>query len=185
MEDARIVEMYFDRDENALKETEKKYGKYCHHIAYNILHSELDAEECVNDTYLRAWGAIPPHRPGRLSTFLGKITRNLALNRYQRDHAQKRGSDVDIAIDELAEIIPDPESLTDNEDSGAISEVLNCFLESLPQNVRVIFVRRYWYMCRISDIAVGLGISESRVKVTLHRTREKLRAYLKKEGIDL
>ena len=185
MEDARIIELYFERDENAIKETETKYGGYCHHIAYNILHSELDAEECVNDTCLRAWNAIPPQRPTKLSVFLGKITRNLALSRYRYDHAQKREHSLDVALDELAEVLPDPESEASEEGDGGLGDALNRFMETLPRETRIVFVRRYWYMCRISDIAASLGMSESRVKVTLHRTREKLRAYLKKEGIDL
>lgn len=185
MEDARIVEMYFDRNETAIEETQKKYGRYCHYIAYNILHSDPDAEECVNDTYLRAWEAMPPHKPGRLSVFLGKITRNLALNRYAYDHAKKRGDGIDVALDEIAEVLADPESETDEEESLRLREALNSFMETLPEDTRVIFVRRYWYMCRVAQIAADLGTTENRVKVTLHRTREKLKAYLEKEGIAL
>lgn len=185
MEDARIVEMYFDRNETAIEETQKKYGRYCHYIAYNILHSDPDAEECVNDTYLRAWEAMPPHKPGRLSVFLGKITRNLALNRYAYDHAKKRSDGIDVALDEIAEVLADPESETDEEESLRLRDALNSFMETLPEDTRVIFVRRYWYMCRVAQIAADLGTSENRVKVTLHRTREKLKAYLEKEGIVL
>ncbi|MBQ8408511.1 MAG: sigma-70 family RNA polymerase sigma factor [Clostridia bacterium] len=185
MEDARIVEMYFERNETAIEETQKKYGRYCHYIAYNILYSDPDAEECVNDTYLRAWEAMPPHRPSKLATFLGKITRNLALNRYAYEHAKKRGDGVDVALDELAEVLADPESETGEDEILGLRELLNAFMETLTEDARVIFVRRYWYMCRVAQIAKDLGLTESRVKVTLHRTREKLKAYLEKEGVTL
>ncbi len=183
MDDIRIVELYFERDELALSETAKKYGRYCHTIAYNILCSDPDAEECVNDTYLRAWNAIPPHKPNRLSAFLGKITRNLALNRYARDHAQKRGNGTEVALDELAEVLADPNAEAACEDSSFLQDALNRFLEDLPADARIMFVRRYFYLCSIAQIAQGMKTSENRVKVSLHRTREKLKVYLEKEGI--
>lgn len=185
MEDARIVEMYFERDEGALAETQKKYGRYCYTVAFQILRSAPDSEECVNDTYLRAWEAMPPHRPSRLSAFLGKITRNLALNRYAYLHAQKRFDTVELALDELAEVIADPESEVEDGNAEELQGALNAFLGTLPQDTRIIFVRRYWYLCPIKTIAKDMGYSESRVKVSLHRTREKLRDFLDKEGISI
>jgi RNA polymerase sigma-70 factor (ECF subfamily) len=185
MEDERIVEMYFERNESAIAETQKKYGRYCHAIARRILCSDQDSEECVNDTYLRAWEAIPPHKPTKLSVFLGKIVRNLALNRYAHNHAQKRFDGVEVALDELAEVLADPESEADDIQITSLREVLNGFLATLPADARIIFLRRYWYFCPIKDIAEGMGIGESRVKVTLHRTRAKLKEYLIKEGISI
>ena len=183
MEDSRIIELYWERDERAISQTEKKYGKYCHSIAMGILRNELDAEECVSDTYLRVWEAIPPHRPERLPSFIGRITRNVSINRYIRDRAQKRNGFTEVIFDEVAEIVPDPESAADAMDDRIISDAINAFLATLPKRTRIIFVRRYWYMSTVADIADALGLSESNVKVTLLRTRKKLRAHLLKEGI--
>ncbi len=185
MEDQRIVALYFERNEQALTETANQYGRYCHSIALNILCSEPDAEECVNDTYLRAWNAIPPHRPQKLSCFLGKITRNLALNRYAACHAQKRDGGTEIALEELAEVLADPDSEVDQTDSTELKAALHRFLAGLTPSARVIFLQRYWYFCSVSQISRNLGISENRVKVSLHRSRERLRTYLEKEGISL
>ena len=183
MEDAKIIELYWERDERAVSETEKKYGKYCHSIAFGVLRNELDAEECVNDTYLRVWESIPPHRPNRLAAFIGKITRNLSINRYMHDRAKKRSGFTEVIFDEIAEIIPDPESQSGVENEAVISDAINAFLATLPQRTRIIFVRRYWYMSTIADIADSLDLSESNVKVILLRTRKKLREHLLKEGI--
>ena len=185
MEDERIVEMYFERNESAIAETQKKYGRYCYAIAKRILLSEQDSEECVNDTYLRTWEAIPPHKPAKLSAFLGKIVRNLALNRYAHNHAQKRMEGVDVALDELAEVLADPESEADDGQSSVLQEALDSFLSTLPADTRIMFLRRYWYFCSVKEIAESMGIGESRVKVTLHRTRAKLKEYLIKEGISV
>ena len=183
MEDSRIIELYWERDERAARETEKKYGKYCHSIAFGILRNELDAEECVNDTYIKLWESIPPHRPERLVSFIGKITRNISINRYIHDRAQKRSGFTEVIFDEIAELIPDPEGQSSLEDEAVISEAINAFLATLPQRTRIIFVRRYWYMSTIADIADTLDLSESNVKVILLRTRKKLREHLLKEGI--
>ena len=184
MEDNRIVDLYFERSETAIFETSQKYGKYCHCIAYNILNSELDAEECVNDTYLRAWDAIPPERPRLLKSFLGRITRNLALDRYDREHAVKRGGEGDIALDELGECIPDSDG-REMSDELAMKESINRFLASLSKQTRIIFMRRYWYLMSIANIASGMGLSVSNVKVILMRTRKKFKEHLEKEGISI
>ena len=182
MEDQKIVGLYWERSEAAIKETEKKYGTYCHSIAYRILHSTEDAEECVNDTYLRAWEAMPPHRPSRLSTFLGKITRNLALNRYWHDRAQKRVPAMELILDEVEAFLPDPSDRPLSEEV-ALREAINGFVGSLPTKKRRIFVRRYFYCSSIREIANDYGMSENAVKVTLHRLREECKVYLEKEGI--
>ena len=184
MDDERIVELYFERSEAAIEQTHKKYGNYCHKIAYNVLFSHPDAEECVNDTYLRAWSAIPPQRPSRLAAFLGKITRNLALDRYFAAKAKKRAPILDTPIEELAECLPD-ETQGDLADSLVLYDTLNEFLASLPQRTRVIFMQRYFYFCSVRDIADGLSLTEANVKVILHRTRESLRQLLQEKGINV
>lgn len=185
MEDQQIVDLYWQRNEKALSQTQKKYGKYCHSIAFAILYSSEDAEECVNDTLLRAWSAIPPARPGRLSTFLGKITRNLAIDRLDKNTAKKRSGQIEIVLDELSECIPDADSTLDLTDKIALGDAINSFLESLPVKTRQIFMRRYWFMSPIKDIARDVDMSESAVKVSLMRTRNEFKAHLEKEGIVL
>jgi RNA polymerase sigma-70 factor (ECF subfamily) len=183
MEDQQIVDLYWQRNEKALSQTQKKYGKYCHSIAFAILYSSEDAEECVNDTLLRAWSAIPPARPGRLSTFLGKITRNLAIDRLDKNTAKKRSGQIEIVLDELSECIPDADSTPDLTDKIAMGDAINSFLASLDKETRVMFMQRYWYASPIKSIARELEKSESYVKVTLMRTRNKFKEHLEKEGI--
>ena len=182
MDDSRILELYWAREQSAIAETEAKYGKYLNRIAFNILYSDEDAEECVNDTYVRAWDAMPPSRPDRLSAFLGKITRNIALDRYDARRAEKRSGNTELALDELGECIPDT-AVGELSDEIALRDAINGFLRSLPARTRIIFLRRYFYVCSISDIAQSLGMSESNVKVTLLRTRKRLKEHLEKEGI--
>ena len=182
MLDEQIVTLYLQRDEAAIKETANKYQNYCYRIAFDILHSEQDAEECVNDVYIRAWESIPPHSPERLSTYLGKLTRNIAVNRYLHDHAKKRNGMADVVFDEVANLIPD---IGEGRmvDEVLLKECLNRFLSFLPQQTRIVFVRRYWYIHDVKCIAAAMGLSESNVKVMLLRTRKKLKAFLKKEGV--
>lgn len=184
MDDNQIIDLYWARSETAIWETAKKYGNYCHHIAYNILYNREDSEECVNDTWLRTWEAIPPTRPERLSAFLGKITRNLALQRYEKYNAAKRAAgQVPLALHELEECIPARENVEHVVDDLALTEILNDFLAGLSAETRRIFVRRYWHLHSVKEIAEEYRISESKVKVTLFRTRRKLRLLLEKEGI--
>lgn len=186
MEDERIVDLYWQRSEDAINQSSAKYGRYCHTIAYNILYSEEDTEECVSDTWLRAWNAIPPARPDCLKAFFGKITRNLALDRYDASKAQKRGGgETDAVLDELAEFIPDAGSQSQAVEELELTEILNAFLEELTPEKRRIFMRRYWYMDQVKDIAEFYGISESKVKTTLFRCREQLKTVLLKEGISI
>ena len=173
MDDKQILDLYWERSEAAISETSKKYGKYCRYIAFNILHNDEDSEECVNDTYLRAWNSIPPNRPSVLKTFLGKITRNLSLDRYELLNAKKRnGGQMPLVFDEIQECI---ESLDSTEN----------FLSSLSLEQRKIFMRRYWYLSPIKEIATEYGMSESKIKMSLFRSRNELKKLLEKEGISV
>ena len=184
MEDGQIVDLYWQRDETALTETERKYGRYCFSIASNILHDREDAQECVNDTYLGAWNAIPPHRPTVLSTFLGKITRRLSLKKYRDQRADKRGGGaIEAHVDELEELIPDGQNIDDHLNAQELAGTLVEFVKTLNDNERRVFMCRYWYFDSISDIATRFGLSQSNVKVMLKRTRDKLAAHLEREGI--
>ena len=184
MEDTQIVDLFFSRDQQAIQQTDKKYGRLCYQIAWNILSSREDAEESVSDTYLSAWNSIPPTRPVLLAAFLAKITRHISLDRWRKNSAGKRGGgEAAIALEELEECISggsDPEAqLRAKELRGA----LNRFLDGLPQRERVLFVSRYWYLRSIKQMAEETGLSESSVKTQLFRTREKLRRFLDKEGL--
>ena len=184
MEDLYILELYRARDEQAIARTEEKYGRLCHTVAMNILGSREDTEECVNDTWLQAWNAIPPESPTRLGAYLCRITRNLAINRYRADRREKRGmGEVPLALEELAECVADSE--TPLADAVTLRQALDSFLRELPETARAVFVQRYWYVRPIADIAAEWGMTESRVKMLLHRTRNRLREHLSKEGIQV
>lgn len=186
MEDNQIIHLYFERSEEAIRQTAAKYGNYCHTIAYNILQNIEDSEECVNDTYWKAWGIIPPRRPKRLAAFLGKITRNLALDRYRCYTAEKRGGgEMAVALEELGECISSEESMEAHADEMVLTDILNRFLASLSTEQRKIFMRRYWYLSSVKEIADDYGITESKVKMSLLRCRNQLKAVLEKEGIAL
>ena len=185
MEDKQIVELYWVRSETAISETEKKYGRYCHYIAYQILYSDEDAREVVNDTYLKVWNTVPPQRPDSLKAYVGTISRQLSLNRYEGQHTQKRGGQVSLVLDELSECIPDHDSGADFGERVALSDALNRFLWALPQRTRNIFVRRYFYLSTVAEIANDFSMKESNVTMHLLRTRNKLKDFLNKEGFDL
>ena len=177
-----IVALYWARDEKAIAETAAKYGAYCHAIAWQILQSREDAEESVNDTWVGAWGSMPPHRPELLSAFLGKITRRVSLKRRRGKGAEKRGGgQPELALDELAECVgaTNDEALEEME----LARLIDAFLDALPDTEQRVFVCRYWYLDSIADIAERFGFSESKVKSMLHRTRGRLRACLEKEGV--
>ena len=186
MKDQQIVDLYWTRSERALSETAAKYGGYCHAIAYRILQNPEDSEECVNDTSLHAWKAMPPARPQRLGVYLGKITRNLSLDRWRLTRREKRGGgQVALALEELQDCIPaqgGPEQILDD---ILLTAVLDCFLAALSQEARVIFLQRYWYLLSIREIAAGLGASESKVKMSLLRSRKELKVQLEKEGFSV
>ena len=185
MEDQRIVDLYFARSESAITETDRKYGRYCHSIAYNILEDHEDAKEIVNDTYLKAWNTIPPNRPDPLKPYVGMISRHLSLDRYEEYHTQKRGGQVPLVLEELAECIPDNDSREDIGESVALKDALAKFIRSLPDKTQMIFLRRYWYASSAAEIAEEYGMRENSVNVLLHRTRKKLKDHLQKEGFDL
>lgn len=185
MEDKQIVDLYWQRNESAIEETDKKYGRYCHYIAYHILADDEDAKEIVNDTYLKAWNTIPPNRPDPLKPYLGTISRQLSLNRYESQHTQKRGGQVVLALEELSECIPDTDSGEDIGESVAFSDALTRFLWGLPTRTRNMFIRRYFYMSPVSEIAKDFSMKESAVTMLMLRTRRKLAHFLKKEGFDV
>ena len=178
MDDEKIIELFFNRSEQAIEEVEKKYGKTCHNISYNILHNKLDAEECVNDAYLGAWNAIPPARPNPLLTYLCKIVRNLSLKRYEFNTAIKRNSTYDVAMEELESCLSSPETVESEIALKELTHIIENFLDSLSTENRVIFLRRYWFSDTYSDIAARVGMTEKNVSVRLTRIREKLRNYL-------
>ena len=183
MDDKSIIDLYLDRSEQAISETSVKDGKYCFSIAFNILSDKEDSEESVNDTYLAAWNNIPPRVPSILSTFLGKITRNISLNRWKSRRAYKRGGgEVPLALDELEECISTGESVEDTFEKKELLRSMNRFLDALPDTERNLFVCRYWYLDPIHDIAQRFGFTESKVTSMLHRIRGKLRKHLEKEG---
>lgn len=184
MDDNAILDLYFARSEDAIIQTDAKYGRYCYCIAYNILTDNEDAEESVSDTYYAAWKAIPPRRPAVFSSFLGKITRNISINRWNARSALKRGgSEMTIALEELDQCVADR---MDVEKDFARKETIAAFrrfLDTLPERERNVFLRRYWCVDPILEIADSFGISESKVKSMLHRTRQKLRKHLEKEDL--
>ena len=180
MEDSEIIALYFARDEKAIDESNRKYGSLCRTIADRILDSGSDTEECVSDTWLRAWNVIPPERPHRLDTFFAKITRNIALDRWRANHTKKKGGGItELCLSELESSIPSADPF----DRLLLLDLLNRFLRELPPDAREIFLLRYWHFRTNAEIAVRTGKSLAAVKISLHRTREKLRKYLEKEGI--
>ena len=178
MEDSKIIDLYFERNEAAITETNQKYGPYCRAIAGHILTNSADVEECVSDTWLRVWGAIPPNRPERLGAFLGKITRNLALDRLR---SEKRQCPVQ---EELAECLTAGDPTGAMTDRVVLTAALDRFLAGLPPKKRKLFLRRYWYFATVEELTRDFGMSESGVKMTLLRLRRELKEQLKQEGIE-
>ncbi len=183
MDDLQLIELYFARNQDAIRQTEKTYGAYCFSIADQILHNPQDAEECLSDTWLRAWNSIPPSRPARLKLFLGKITRNLAFDKYRRKSAGKRGSgEFEAVLDELSECIPASDNVEQAFDAQQLRQSLNSFLKALPQRDRQIFLKRYFYAKNVKDIAEEYRLTANHCTVILKRVRKKLQAYLEQEG---
>lgn len=183
MTDAQIIELYFRRDESAIAESRLKYGSYCHSIAYNILRSNEDSEECVNDTWLGAWNAMPPNKPDRLALFLGSITRNISISLFRKRTAGKRGgTETEVCLDELAECVGKDEC---SGEALELKDALNRFLDRTKPAAKKMFVLRYWYMLPIKEIAALCGTTEGQAKMSLKRTREKLKKFLDKEGIEI
>lgn len=183
MQDEQIIDLYWQRDERAIAESEVKYGSYCHGIAYHILANHEDAGECVNDTWFRAWNAMPPNRPGILRLFLAKITRNLSIDKWKAKSAKKRGgSQMEVALEELADCVADTADVEGIVARKELEKVINVFLHSLPERECNIFLRRYFYVEDAAEIAGRYALKESNVLMILSRTRKKLRQYLEKEG---
>ena len=183
MDDQKIIDLYWKRDEDAILHTQKKYGSSCHSIANNILNNAQDAEECVNDSYLKVWNLIPPERPKSFFAFLSRIVRNISLDRYRFNRAEKRNHHADIMFSELEECLSD-DSLADVSEEGVV-DALNRFLMTLDQETRLLFVRRYWYMDSNQTLSKSFSMSENVIRQRLFRTREKLKEFLEKEGIGL
>lgn len=184
MQDTQIIKLFFERKEKAIEETQKKYGRYCFTVAHNILSNDADSEECVNDTLLRAWKSIPPQKPHNLCTYLGKITRNLALNRYKSYTAEKRGKgQMNLILNELENCLPSENSTEKSFDESFLTKTIEEYLKTEPKEKRIIFLRRYWYGCSIKEIAKDFSLSESKVTSILFRMRQKLKTHLEKEGI--
>lgn len=185
MDDSRIIELFYARSDQAITELSNKYGAVCGKVARNILNNKLDAEECVNDAYLAAWNTIPPNRPDPLLTYICRIVRNLSTARYHANTALKRNSCYDTALDELEECLASPANVEMEITAKELSGVLDRFLDTLDQDTRVMFVRRYWYSDPIPEIAARFRMSNNNVSVRLLRTRGKLKKYLKKEGYEI
>ena len=180
------VQLYWDRNDQAISATSEKYGHYCKAVAKKILNNEEDSEECVNDTYLNAWNSMPTHWPEDLATFLGKITRNLSFNKYKHDHAQKRGSgEITLVLDELTTCVSDIDTVEQIIDRQELAKAINSFVKSLSTKKQNIFVRRYWYVDSVSDIASDYGMLQGTVSKTLERTRKQLKMYLAERGFEL
>lgn len=183
MDDKSILDLYFNRNQDAIVQTDQKYGRYCYCIAYNILTNKEDAEESVSDTYMTAWSAIPPRRPSVLATFLGKITRHISIDRWRARSASKRGGgEVTLALEELNDCIAGMQNVEMDYERKEIVKAYVHFLDTLPTTERRVFLCRYWYVESIETIAGKFGFSQSKVKTMLHRTRAKLRKRLAEEG---
>ena len=182
MDDCKIVDLYWSRSENAISETASKYGKYCRAIALNILASKEDTDEAVNDTYLGAWESMPPHRPSILSTFLGKITRRIALKKWRDRNRDKRGGgEVALALDELEDCIPSGQDVEQEIQAAELAKAIDTFIMALPDTERRVFVCRYWYLDSLPAICKQYAFGHEKVKSMLYRTRQKLMNYLIKE----
>ena len=178
IDDEKIIEMFFERSEQAIRELDIKYGKICHNLSYNIVNNRQDAEECVNDAYLGAWNAIPPVRPNPLLSYIVKIVRNISLKIYWRKEAAKRSSHYTIALEEIEACIADQKTVEDEIEARELARIIEDFLDTLTVENRVIFMRRYWFSDSYKDIAELVGLSEKNISVRLTRIREKMKQYL-------
>lgn len=186
MQDEGIVELYWKRDETAIRETEGKYGRYLTKIAYGILADQEDCCECVNDTYLKAWNSMPPHKPAILSTYLGKITRQTSIDRYRTQRREKRGgSEYEVSLSELEECLSHREDTEQTVELHLLTQAICAYLEGMQAESRIIFIGRYFYLDSVKEIAHYMGAGEAKVKSILHRTRKGLKAYLEQEGFIL
>lgn len=183
MDDQAIIDLYWARDQLAIAETEKQYGRYCYTIAFNILADHEDASECLNDTWFKVWQVIPPARPTRFSIWLARIIRNLSLQKLQARNAQKRGgSQADIAIHELEECLADTDSPAGNVEAGELAAAISAYLMTIPQESRLVFIGRYFYFHNIRELSAHMGFRENKVHTLLFRTRQGLKSYLQERG---
>jgi len=185
MDDRKIIELFFDRSEDAIKELDIKYGKCFFNLSYSIIGNRQDAEECVNDAYLGVWNAIPPKRPEPLLAFVCRVVRNISINRFNSNKAKKRNNEYDLSLEELGDILVDHHSMEDALEESEILQYIEEFLDMQGQENRVIFVRRYWFADSYADIAKYTGLKKSTISVRLVRMREKLKVYLEERGIKL
>ena len=185
MDDSKIIELFHARSEQAIMELSQKYGAVCIKIAKNILNNKLDAEECVNDAFLGAWNTIPPQNPNPLLTYISRIVRNLSIKKYHSNTSAKRNSFYDVALDELENCISSDNTVENELSAKELARIIDDFLDTLDKDNRVMFVRRYWYSDSISDIAARFHTNNNNISVRLSRTREKLKNYLKKEGVEV
>ena len=184
MDDLSIINLYFERDERAIKETDIKYGRLCYRIAYNVLNNREDSEECVSDTYIGTWNAIPPTRPKNLMAFVCKIARNLSLKRLESLSRQKRAGAITVSFDELAETFPDVSS-DEGIGSEELGQLISSFLRKEKADARNVFIRKYFFFDSVAAIAKRYGFTQSKVKNTLYHTRNRLKDYLIKVGVKL
>lgn len=185
MDDSMIIEMYWNRNENAIEETNKKYGSYCFAIANNILNSKEDSDECVNDTWLRTWNVIPPKKPDRFRIFLARITRNLSFDKYKSRHTSKRNGEMLYILDELSECVSGGNTTDDEINMKLLSESINSFLNTVSERDRAVFLRRYFYAMPVAEIADKMDITANNASAILSRLRNKLREHLTREGFDI
>ena len=185
MEDSQIIGLYFKRDEDAISETEGKYGAFCHGIALNILSISADADECVNDVYLQAWNSIPPQKPDKLGAWLGKVVRNIAFNLWKKNHRQKRYAGMEQLLSELEDCIPSPIPVEREMEEQELTGAINAWLVSLPKNDRILFMRRYWNGETVAALAQENGMSPANMAKRMYRLRKNLKSKLEKEGYSL
>lgn len=183
MEDLQIIELYWRRDEQAITETDGKYGPFCHRLAMNILRSFQDSEECVSDTYQKTWETIPPQKPDSLRAYLGRIVRNLSISRYRALHAQKRYSGLEVLLSELEDCVPTPDNVQRTVEAGELSGLIAAWLETWGEEDRALFLRRYWNGESVKELARAVGVSPNAMTKRLLRLRESLRVYLEREGV--
>lgn len=182
MEDLQIIDLYFKRNETAISETDKKYGAFCHSIAMNMLSIYADAEECVNDTYLQAWNTIPPQRPARFGAWLGRVVRNISINLWNKNHRQKRYAGIEQLLDELEDCIPSPATVERQIEEQELTEIINTWLASLPQNDCTLFMRRYWNGETVALLAQESGTTPANMAKRMYRLRQNLKYKLEQEG---
>lgn len=184
-DDSRILELFFERSEQAIQELDVRYGKICYMLSYNIVNNRMDAEECVNEAYLGVWNTIPPARPSALLPYVAKIVRNISLNRYWKNSAAKRDSRCTVALQEIGDVIADRTTVEDEIQVRELARMIGDFLETLSRENRIIFIRRYWFLDSYKDISDFMNLSEKTISVRLTRIRKKLKRYLKDREVFL